>query len=426
MKFYQLSRQARLAQLQEAGALTATDGATMLANTPLPAQVAASMTENQLTQYALPEGLVQDVWLNGTAYQVPLVTEEPSVVAAANNAAKLIGAHGGFQVHSQRLGMIGQIVFQQVPDVQAKAQLLRNKAEAIETIAAQAYPSIYKRGGGLRAQTVTVVGTDFLKLELLVDTKAAMGANMVNRICEAVATQASQWLGQAPLLAILSNNAPQDLTTAKVCLPVAALAKGTLSGATVAQRIAGATTFASLDVNRAVTHNKGIMNGVIGVVQAYGNDTRAISAGVHSYAVKDGRYQPLSQWTVTQDGLVGRLALPLPIGTVGGSIGIVPMAQANQRLGQALTPEIMQAQIVAVGLASNLAALRALVTEGIQKGHMHLQYKSLAIQAGATGATIAWLQDRLAQVATPNLATAQRLLAEKSNIEKSSKNEDRH
>lgn len=426
MKFYQLSRQARLAKLQKMGYLTQAEVATMLANTPIPETIATSMTEDQLTQYALPEGLVQNVLINGTTYQIPLVTEEPSVVAAANNAAKLIGQHGGFQVLSQRAGLIGQIVFHDVVDVQAKAKLLEKKATEIQTIAAKAYPSIIKRGGGLKQQTVAVVGANFLKLELLIDTKAAMGANMVNRICEAVALQASQWLQQAPLLAILSNNAPQDLTTVTVQLPIEALAKGDLSGRTVAQRIVAATKFATLDVNRAVTHNKGIMNGVIGVIQAYGNDTRALSAGIHSYAAQVGQYQPLSQWALADDVLHGRLALPLPIGTVGGSIGIVPMVKVNQHLGQALTPEIMQAQIAAIGLASNLAALRALVTEGIQKGHMHLQYKSLAIQAGATGADIVWLQTRLTQVATPDLATAKELLQEKSNIEKSSNHEDRH
>ncbi|MFD1672994.1 hydroxymethylglutaryl-CoA reductase, degradative [Agrilactobacillus yilanensis] len=426
MKFYQLSREQRLDALKASGDLDTQSYELMLKNQPIPAEIAANMVENQITQYALPEGVVQDVLINGTCYQIPLVTEEPSVIAAANNSAKLVRQWGGFQVTAKRGGLIGQIVFDHVSDIETKAQLLKTKADEIQAIAASAYPSILKRGGGLRQQKVTIVGQDFLKLELLVDTKAAMGANMVNSICEAVAQAASQWLQQPPLLAILSNHALEDLTTVTLKLPVTALTRGHLSGQTVAQRIVAATEFAQLDINRAVTHNKGIMNGAIGVVQGYGNDTRAISAGIHSYAAQSGQYQPLSQWRLVDTDLIGQLTLPLPIGAVGGSIGIVPLAKANQQLGQATDPLIMQAQIATIGLASNLAALRALVTEGIQKGHMHLQYKALAIQAGATGSEIDWLQNALSQQPIVNLAIARQLLVEKSKTEKSATHDHRN
>lgn len=412
-KFYQLSKNQRLKHLQAAGHLTSDMADLMAADAPLPADIADSMIENQLTQYLLPEGIVLDVCIDQKRYQIPLVTEEPSVIAAANNAAKLISNNGGFHTTVQRGGVIGQVVFAQVPEPGQKVQLLRQKSAAIAEIARTAYPSIYRRGGGVRSQTVTQVGRDFVKLELLIDTKAAMGANMVNRICEAVGKQAAVWLAQAPILAILSNHAPQDVTTARVSLPTSVLAKGDADGETVAQRIVLATEFAQQDIGRAVTHNKGIMNGLMGVVQAYGNDTRAISAGIHSYASLSGSYQPLSAWTITKGNLEGRLSVPLPIGAVGGSIGIVPLAQANQRLGQAQSPEVMQSQMAAIGLASNLAALRALVTDGIQQGHMQLQYKSLAIGAGAKGAEIDWLQTQLMQHTQVSLKLAQQLLQTK-------------
>ncbi|GAF40411.1 hydroxymethylglutaryl-CoA reductase [Agrilactobacillus composti DSM 18527 = JCM 14202] len=183
----------------------------------------------------------------------------------------------------------------------------------------------------------------------------------------------------------------------------------------MAQQIAQAAKFAQLDVGRAVTHNKGIMNGVNAVALAYDNDTRALAATIHSYAVVDGQYRALSTWTLdaANTTLTGCLAVPLPVGAVGGSIGIVPMAQANLHLGRVEDAQILQAQIAAIGLASNFAALLALVTDGIQKGHMHLQYKSLAIAAGAKGAEITWLQEKLSQSTQPNLKTAQALLKDK-------------
>ncbi|MCH4171770.1 MAG: hydroxymethylglutaryl-CoA reductase, degradative [Lactobacillus sp.] len=421
VKFYELSRQARLAQLKAQGLLSAADYETLLANTPIPEQVATSMVENQLTEFSLPEGVVQDVAINGQLYQIPMVTEEPSVIAAANKAAGIVGRHGGFQVTVKRPGLIGQIIYTFTDDaptntakIAATVAYLKTAAAKIASVAKEAYPSIVQRGGGLRQQKITAVNNEFVKLELLIDTKDAMGANMVNTICEAVAAALQPKLGQ-PLMAILSNYAPQDVTIATVALPLNALTQKNRSGLAVAQQITRAAKFAQLDVGRAVTHNKGIMNGINAVALAYDNDTRALAATIHSYAVTAGQYRALSTWTLdaANTTLTGRLAVPLPVGAVGGSIGIVPMAQANLHLGRVEDAKILQAQIAAIGLASNFAALLALVTDGIQKGHMHLQYKSLAIAAGATGAEIAWLQEKLSQSTQPNLKTAQALLKDK-------------
>ncbi|GAF40410.1 hydroxymethylglutaryl-CoA reductase [Agrilactobacillus composti DSM 18527 = JCM 14202] len=236
VKFYELSRQARLAQLKAQGLLSAADYETLLANTPIPEQVATSMVENQLTEFSLPEGVVKDVTINGQLYQIPMVTEEPSVIAAANKAAGIVGRHGGFKVTVNRPGLIGQIIYAFTDNatanqakIAATVAYLKSAGEKIAAVAQAAYPSIVKRGGGLRQQKITAVHNEFVKLELLIDTKDAMGANMVNTICEAVARALQPTLGQ-PLMAILSNYAPQDVTIATVALPVTALTQKNRSG----------------------------------------------------------------------------------------------------------------------------------------------------------------------------------------------------
>ncbi|WP_416353253.1 hydroxymethylglutaryl-CoA reductase, degradative [Agrilactobacillus fermenti] len=412
-KFYELSREARLKQLLNAEVLDEMQYKILLANQQIPAEIANNMVENQLTQYAIPEGLVRNMLINNQVYQIPLVTEEPSVIAAANYAAKLSTNNGGFHVEAHRDGLLGQVVFADINDLEQKAQMIKDHAVEIKDAADAAYPSIVNRGGGLKKQTVTIVAERFLKLTLLVDTKAAMGANMVNEISEKVGQLLTPMIGQPPLMAILSNHAPQDVTTATVRLAVDTLTTPTLAGLEVAKRIVQASAFAHADFERAVTHNKGIMNGITAVVTAYGNDTRAIASAAHAFAARSGSYHPLSSWILEGQFLVGQLQVPLPIGAVGGSIGIVPMARTNQEFARAKDPVIMQQQIAAVGLASNLAALRALVTDGIQKGHMNLQFKALAMQAGAKGTEIPWLQHKLKVEKHANLEIAQRLLAEK-------------
>ncbi len=407
MKFYQLDAAGRLQQLVQEGALTSVDADFWQQASVLPASVAGALSENQIGQFALPLGVCRDLLVDEAVYQVPMSTEEPSVVAAASNGARLAHLGGGVKTQTTPHLVSGEIVFSDLADTAAATKLIEQREALLYQTAEAAHPSIVRRGGGLRHIAVTPVA-EFLKIELEIDTQAAMGANIVNTICEAVAKLIGEWVEQAALVAILSNQSNQ-LTTATVTLPVAAVATKAQSGAVVAARIAKLSRLAQVDVGRAVTHNKGIMNGIVAGALATGNDTRALSAAVHAYASHDGQYRGLSTWEVVDGELYGRLALPLPVGVVGGAISALPAAQAAKRLGGYQTVQTLQRVLAALGLVQNLAALRALAGPGIQQGHMALQANALAIQAGARGAEIQALAAAL-QATDKNLATAQALL----------------
>lgn len=412
-KFYQLKRAERLAWLVANHQLSAADADFLAQNQPLADDIADNMIENQIGQYNLPLGVVQDVVVNDQVYQVPMVVEEPSVVAAANNAAKLVRLNGGFQTQQTQRTMLGEVVLTDLPDLKvAQAWVLANQA-LLMTVAQQAHPSIVKRGGGLKAVKVTIVDQVFLKLALTIDTQEAMGANIVNTICEAIAHEVQNDLGGTILLSVLTNAAFGAVTVATVTLDPATLATKQLAGNVIAKRIVQATRFAQVDLARAATHNKGIMNGVDAVVLATGNDWRAIEAGAHSYAAQSGQYQPLTSWQLADNHqLVGRIEIPLPVGMVGGSIGILPTVQVAHRLLQVENARQLASVIAAIGLGQNLAALRALVSDGIQKGHMALQAKSLALAVGAQENEVAPLVMQLTQAKHLNTATATALLAQ--------------
>lgn len=412
-KFYQLTRTERLAWLVAHEQLSAEDAAFLAQQQPLSDEIAGSMIENQIGQYQLPIGVVQDVVVNGQTYQVPMVVEEPSVIAAANNAAKMVRLNGGFLTQQQQRTMLGEVVLTDLPDLKVAQNWVLANQNLLMQVAQAAHPSIVKRGGGLQAIKVTVVDQTFLKLALTIDTQEAMGANIVNTICEAIAREVQSDLGGTILLSVLTNAAFGAVTVATVTLEPATLATKQLAGEIVAQRIVQATRFAQVDLPRAATHNKGIMNGVDAVVLATGNDWRAIEAGAHSYAAQSGQYQPLTSWQLAADGrLVGRIEIPLPIGMVGGSIGILPAVQVAHRLLKVTNACELAGVIAAIGLGQNLAALRALVSDGIQKGHMALQAKSLAIAVGATETEIEPLVAQLTQAKHLNTATATAFLAQ--------------
>ncbi|WP_125702935.1 hydroxymethylglutaryl-CoA reductase, degradative [Lacticaseibacillus daqingensis] len=409
MKFYQLTRAQRLAALVNAGQLSDADAAFLAADTPLPAAVAASLTENQLGQFALPLGIARDLRVNGVTYQVPMVTEEPSVIAAASNGARLAALNGGVQATTTPHLVEGEIVFEHVADPVAAAKLVRARTAELMAVAAAAHPSIVRRGGGLQAVRVSTPGR-FFKVTLVVAPQAAMGANIVNTIAEAVAATLTVWLAQPALVAILTNASAQ-LTTATVVLDPATLGTKTTDGSAIAARIAALSELATCDVARAVTHNKGIMNGIDAAILASGNDTRAVEAGVQAFAAASGQYQPLAQWHLTATGtLVGELKLPLQVGVVGGAISALPAAQVAQRLGGYKDVVTLQQVVAALGLVQNLAALRALVGPGIQAGHMTLQARALAIAVGAQGDEINRVAAGLATV-PKDRAHAQAVLA---------------
>ena len=376
--------------------------------------VADQLSENVVGTFSLPYSLVPEVLVNGQEYTVPYVTEEPSVVAAASYASKIIKRAGGFtaQVHERQ--MIGQVALYQVADPeQAQEKIASKKAELLE-LANQAYPSIVKRGGGARDLHVEQIKgeTDFLVVYLHVDTQEAMGANMLNTMLEALKPVLEELSQGQSLMGILSNYATDSLVTASCRIAFRYLSRQKDQGREIAEKIALASQFAQADPYRATTHNKGIFNGIDAILIATGNDWRAIEAGAHAFASRDGRYQGLSQWTLDteREELVGEMTLPMPVATKGGSIGLNPrVALSHELLGNPSAKELAQI-IVSIGLAQNFAALKALVSTGIQQGHMKLQAKSLALLAGASESEVAPLVERLIADKTFNLETAQRYL----------------
>lgn len=409
-KFYQMSREDRLNQLIQDKVISAEEADFLEEKVKLDRDVANNMIENQISEIDLPLGVAQNFLINGQSYVIPMATEEPSVIAAASNAAKIIAKSGGFQTTTAPRVMRGQIVFQQVANPQQlKAQLMEKKPELL-TLAKESYPSIVARGGGVQEIQLRQL-EDFLSLDVLVDTQDAMGANMINTILEGLAQQINDWFPEEEILfSILSNFPTEALSTATCRIPFDLLATKTIPGEAVAKKIATAANYAKLDPYRAATHNKGIMNGIDAVVLATGNDTRAVAAGCHAYACQEGHYQGLTTWEVVEDQLVGSLTLPIAVGTVGGATKILPKAQIAMKMLQNPSAKTLAEIITAVGLGQNLAAIKALVTDGIQKGHMNLHMRSLAISAGAKGPEIEAVTQQLRQATQRNLATAQAML----------------
>ena len=376
--------------------------------------VADQLSENVVGTFSLPYSIIPELLVNGQDYTVPYVTEEPSVVAAASYASKIIKRAGGFtaQVHERQ--MIGQVALYQVANPeQAQAKITSKKAELLE-LANQAYPSIVKRGGGARDLHVEQIKgeTDFLVVYLHVDTQEAMGANMLNTMLEALKPVLEELSQGQSLMGILSNFATDSLVTASCHIAFRYLSRQKEQGREIAEKIALASQFAQGDPYRAATHNKGIFNGIDAILIATGNDWRAIEAGAHAFASRDGHYQGLSSWRLDleTEELVGEMTLPMPVATKGGSIGLNPrVALSHELLGNPSAKELAQL-IVSIGLAQNFAALKALVSTGIQQGHMKLQAKSLALLAGASESEVAPLVDRLIADKTFNLETAQRYL----------------
>ncbi|WP_367329035.1 hydroxymethylglutaryl-CoA reductase, degradative [Limosilactobacillus sp.] len=367
------------------------------------------LVENYLTDYGLPEGVGLNLTVNGHEYVVPMVVEEPSVIAAASNGAKRVQASGGFTAPHQHRELVGQVVLTDVADVSEKVAKLTAQRDHLLAVANAAHPSMQRRGGGAQSLTVRTPG-DFVSVDLGINVCQAMGANSVNTMAEAVGRELSAQ-GYHVLVAILSNLATNSLQTVSCDVDFNQLATKQLPGDRVAERIAKLSDLAQVDPYRAATHNKGIMNGIDAVMIASGNDWRAIESGAHAYATRDGHYRGLSTWTVRDGHLHGELTLPLPVGVVGGSIGLNPLTKANYQISKIQTAEELAAVTASIGLAQNLAALRALATTGIQAGHMKLQYRSLAVSVGATPAEVPLVVAQLAQQSHVDQETARQVLA---------------
>ncbi|WP_422804383.1 hydroxymethylglutaryl-CoA reductase, degradative [Streptococcus sp. FT1-55] len=374
-------------------------------------ETANQMAENVIGTHSLPLALVPDVLVDGKEYQVPFVTEEPSVVAAASFAAKIIKRSGGFQTIVHNREMIGQVALYNVPDSKIAEHNIFNQTALLLSQANDAHPSIVKRGGGARELRVEVK-EEFLIVFVTIDTQEAMGANMVNTMMEAITPTLEELSGGQALMAILSNYATESLVTATCSIDLRFLSRDKKEAQVIAQKMELASYLAQVDIYRASTHNKGIFNGIDAVVMATGNDWRAVEAGCHAYACQNGQYRGLSNWTFdkTEQVLKGQLTLPMPIATKGGSIGLNPTVQISHDLLNNPCARDLASVIVSVGLAQNFAALKALTTTGIQAGHMKLQAKSLALLAGASQEELNTLVTQLLQAKHLNQETAQAIL----------------
>ena len=409
--FSKASPAERIEKLAQAGLLSEEGLQTVRDNDTLPLSLANEMVENVLGTLALPFALAPGFQVDGQEIQVPMVTEEPSVIAAASYAAGLIKRSGGFQTQVHKRQMIGQVALYDVSHKEKASQAIAEAKEELLQLANQAYPSIVKRGGGARDLWTEVKG-DFLICYLSVDPKEAMGANMLNTMLEALVDPLEDLSEGQGLMAILSNLATDALVTASCHIDYRFLSRDPKEAAEIAQKIALASQLAAVDPYRAATHNKGIFNGIDAVVLATGNDWRAIEAGGHTYASRTGQAQGLSNWMdhPEQQVLEGQLTLPMPIATKGGSIGLNPSVRVAHDLLGNPDAQTLARIIEAVGLAQNFAALKALVSTGIQHGHMKLQAKSLALLAGASPSEVAPVVQALLEDKPFNLEKAQAIL----------------
>ena len=411
--FAKLSPTERIEALLKEGLLTWDEAQILKEQKGLPLSIADQLTENVLSTFDLPFSLAPYFLINGRDYVLPMVTEEPSVVAAASFAAKLIQRSGGFTTQVHQRQMIGEIALTDVRDVEMASKRILEDKETLLQLANKAYPSIVKRGGGARDLWVENKG-DFLIVYLAVDPKEAMGANMLNTMLEALTDRIQELSGGQALMAILSNLATRSLVSARCAIDFKALSRNPEEAIEIAHRMELASQLAQVDPYRAATHNKGIFNGIDALVLATGNDWRAIEAGAHAYAAQSGSYKGLSHWTSQpkEKKLYGEITLPMPVATKGGSIGLNPTVQVSHRLLGEPSAIELAGIIASLGLAQNFAALKALVTTGIQAGHMKLQARSLALLAGAKEEEVPRLVSQLLENKPFNLEKAQTLLQE--------------
>jgi len=389
-RFYELPISSRLQQLAREADLPLEDLLPLGGKPMLTTETADHMIENAVGVYGMPLGIARNFLINGREVLVPMAIEEPSVVAGASFMAKLARAGGGFIATTTAPEMIGQLQLLDVADpAAAKASVLAHKQELLE-LAGKEHPTLSRFGGGPRDIEMREIHTSpigpFLVMHLVYDVRDAMGANAINTALEALAPRVAQISGGRVHLRILSNLADKRLARAECTIPLSALGFGEYTPEAVRDGIIEAWAFAAADPYRAATHNKGIMNGIDAVILATGNDWRAVEAGAHAYAARDGRYTSLTTWEVTADGnLKGSLEMPMAVGIVGGATRSNPAAAAALKLLKVSSAAELAQVIVSVGLAQNLAALRALATEGIQRGHMGLHARQVALAAGAAG-----------------------------------------
>jgi hydroxymethylglutaryl-CoA reductase len=382
--FYKKPVEERIDIIASRTGLTADEIEVLKSRGGLSLEAADRMTENVIGTIAYPFSVAVNFRVNGRDFLVPMAGEEPSVVAAASNMARLMRDDRGIEARSTEPVMIGQIQILEIPDMDAAVKLIEENKQNLLTLANELDPVLVKFGGGAKDIELRPIKTaigPMLIVHLLVDCRDAMGANAVNTMAEALAPTLAELSGGRSLLRIISNLADRRLVTVK-----GVVKKDAIGGAEAVDNIVAAWAFADADPYRAATHNKGIMNGIAAVALAFAQDHRALEAGAHAYAAKDGLYRSMSKWSKNSDGdLVGTMTLPMATGLVGGATRSHPMAQVARKILGVETAVELGEVMCAVGLAQNLGALRALTQEGIQQGHMRLHARNLVVMAGASG-----------------------------------------
>lgn len=412
--FYKLTVSERRKLVSETTGVAADTIASALDGGGLAADTADKFVENVIGTYGLPYGVTLNVRVNGQDHVVPMVVEEPSVVAAASNAAKMVRSGGGFHVEVDPPVMISQVQLTHVKDRDAAMAAILGAKTEILALADAAVPGLLARGGGARGLEVRALGEpsdEMIVVHILVDCRDAMGANLINTVAEKVADRLASLARGAVGLRILSNLCDKRCVRVRCRVPAAVLATEHMDGEAVIDGIVNASRFAELDPYRAATHNKGIMNGIDAAVIASGNDWRAVEAGAHAFAARSGRYAPLSIWRRDGDTLVGFLELPLALGTVGGTLRVHPSARLSLDVMGVTEAADLAAVVASVGLASNLAAVRALATDGIQRGHMALHARAVALAAGAAGSDVERVATMIVEARDITLEAARRALA---------------
>src|SRR5713226_4292701 len=408
--FYKLSVDERLRELKDFAGLSEEEVRTLGTGT-LPFSSAERMIENVISMFPIPLGIAVNFLVNDRDYLVPMAIEEPSVVAAASNAAKMARATGGFKASSTDPVMIGQVQLVKCPSPAAAEKAILSSKKEILALANQQDPTIVSKGGGakdLRVRILPSLTGTMVITELLVDCKDAMGANVVNTMAEAVAPLLEEISKGRVNLRIISNLADKRLARATVHV-----SKDVLGGDEVVDGIVDAYAFAAADPYRCATHNKGVMNGIAAVCLATGNDTRAIEAGAHAYAARTGRYSPITSWHKDEQGdLHGFIEFPAALGIVGGVTAVHPIAKICLKILGVKTARELGEVTAAVGLAQNMAALRALAAEGIQRGHMTLHARNIAIMAGAQGEMVDLVAEKMAAERKVRLDRARELVSE--------------
>ena len=410
-RFHNLKPSERIRIVKEFAALTDEEVSILRSTGPLKLEEADRMIENVIGTMPIPLGIATNFLINGRDYLIPMAIEEPSVVAAASNAAKMARVRGGFNTSSTAPIMIGQIQVVGVADpFGARMRILSAKSEILQK-ANEQDPVLVSKGGGAKDLKVKVIETavgSMVIVEILVDCRDAMGANAVNTMAEASAPLIEKVSEGRVYLRIISNLATERLARARTTV-----AKEALGGEQVVDGIVEAYAFAAADPYRCATHNKGMMNGITAVVLATGNDTRAVEAGAHAYAARTGRYSPLTTWEKNNEGdLIGTIELPMAVGLIGGATAVHPIAKIAVKILGVKTATELGEVIAAVGLAQNLAALRALASEGIQEGHMKLHARNVAATAGATGDLIDEIADQMVKERKIRNDRAKELLAQ--------------